>query len=128
MDWAVGAVVEALEPVRRETVVFFTSDHGPHVELCLEGGLAGPLRGGKAYSGWEGGVRVPGIVSWPGTVRPGVSDALVSTMDVFATALDLDDKPDEATTHGKRAIALATTLLGEDHPTTRAYVESWGGD
>ncbi|KAK7242493.1 steryl-sulfatase [Aureococcus anophagefferens] len=48
MDWAVGAVVEALEPVRRETLVIFTSDHGPHVELCLEGGLAGPLRGGKA--------------------------------------------------------------------------------
>ena len=89
MDWAVGAVVDALEPIRRETLVIFTSDHGPHVELCLEGGLAGPLRGGKAYSGWEGGVRVPGILSWPGTVRPGVSDALVSTMDVFATALDL---------------------------------------
>lgn len=56
------------------------------------------------------------------------SAVVAADEDTLATALDLDDKPDEATTHGKRAIALATTLLGEDHPTTRAYVESWGGD
>jgi arylsulfatase A-like enzyme len=64
MDWAAGEVLTALDSLGLaqdgKTVVFFTSDHGPHIELCLEGGRTGGLRGGKSYSSWEGGVRVPG--------------------------------------------------------------------
>ena len=45
---------------------------------------AGPLRGGK-YSAFDGGTRVPFVVRWPGTVKPGVSDALVSQVDLLAS-------------------------------------------
>ena len=60
MDWAVGQVLSTLKSsgVDNNTLVFFTSDHGPHIELCLEGGNAGPFRGGKAYSSWEGGTYI----------------------------------------------------------------------
>ena len=61
-----------------------------HIELCLEGGNAAGLRGGKAYSSWEGGMRVPGIAWWPGTIVPGsTTSALASTMDMFVTAVEL---------------------------------------
>jgi arylsulfatase A-like enzyme len=94
MDWAAGEVLGALDELGLaqggKTIVFFTSDHGPHIELCLEGGRTGGLRGGKSYSSWEGGVRVPAAVYWPGVVAPGqTSDALTSSMDIFATALEL---------------------------------------
>jgi arylsulfatase A-like enzyme len=64
MDWAVGRVIEtaASVGVANNTIFFFSTDHGPHVELCLEGGTAGHMRGGKGDSSWEGGLRVPGIV------------------------------------------------------------------
>ena len=57
MDWAVGRVLAAVAAhnLMHNTIFFFTSDHGPHVELCLEGGTAGHLRGGKGDSSWEGG-------------------------------------------------------------------------
>jgi arylsulfatase A-like enzyme len=72
------------------TLAVFSSDHGPHVELCLEGGTAAGLRGGKGDSSWEGGLRVPGIMYFPGTIAPGlVSSELVSTMDVSMTMLAL---------------------------------------
>jgi arylsulfatase A-like enzyme len=92
MDASVGIIRAGLQEagVENDTIIFFTSDHGPHIELCSEGGNAGPLRGGKAYSSWEGGVRVPGIVTWPGTVSPAVSSTIVSSMDIIATAVDCE--------------------------------------
>eukprot|EP00730_Choanoeca_flexa_P005577 TRINITY_DN11979_c1_g5_i1.p1 TRINITY_DN11979_c1_g5~~TRINITY_DN11979_c1_g5_i1.p1 ORF type:complete len:565 (+),score=122.76 TRINITY_DN11979_c1_g5_i1:164-1858(+) len=75
--------------IANNTLVMLTSDHGPHIELCLEGGRTGGLKGGKSYSSWEGGLRVPGIAWWPGVIRPGqVTDELASSMDMFATAVD----------------------------------------
>jgi len=99
IDWAAGEVLAALEATGHadDTIVVFTSDNGPWLNLpdrmLAEGvqrwhaGTPGLLRGAK-HTIYEGGVRVPGIIRWPGVVEPGrVSPELVSTMDVHATLL-----------------------------------------
>ena len=72
------------------------------VERCGDHRPAGPLRGGK-YSMYDGGTRVPFILSWPGRVNPGASQALVSQVDFLASfaalagvSLDSDAGPDSA--------------------------------
>ena len=94
-DWTVGQVIEALrrEGILENTLILLTSDNGPvvddgyadrSVELLGDHRPWGDFRGGK-YSCFEAGTRVPFVVSWPGRVKPGVSDALVSHIDLFAT-------------------------------------------
>ncbi len=94
-DWCVGELLNALDRLKltRNTLVIFTSDNGPVVDDGYKddaveklGGHkpAGALRGGK-YSNFEAGTRVPFIVRWPGRVKPGVSDALVSQVDFLAS-------------------------------------------
>jgi arylsulfatase A len=89
MDWSVGRILEALRElgIAERTLVVFTSDNGPWLTQALDGGSAGLLREGKG-STWEGGMRVPAIAWWPGTIAPArVSHALATTMDIFPTAL-----------------------------------------
>jgi len=93
LDWHVGQVMKALkeEGLEDNTVVFFTSDNGPWLtpNLVRSAGSAGPLRGSK-FNTFEGGLRVPGIVRYPGVIPAGkVSDEMVCTMDIFATVVDL---------------------------------------
>src|SRR5262245_37784941 len=91
IDWSVGEVLKALrkEKLDRKTLVVFTSDNGPWLTFGEHGGSAGPLRGGKG-STWEGGMRVPGLAWWPGTVPAGVTtQEVASTMDLFVTAIKL---------------------------------------
>ncbi len=99
IDWSVGAILEELEQSGKadETIVIFTSDNGPWLNLpdrMLSGGVEpwhagspGPLRGAK-HTTYEGGVRVPFIVRWPGTVPAGaVTAEMGATLDVYATLL-----------------------------------------
>jgi arylsulfatase A-like enzyme len=86
LDFSVGEVLAALKRLRLDsnTIVFFASDNGPWYQ-----GSPGPLRGRKG-STYEGGVRVPGIVRWPGKIKPGgMSDEPVATIDFFPTAMAL---------------------------------------
>ena len=53
---------------------------------------AGPLRGGK-YSAFEAGTRVPWIVRWPGVIKTGTSDALISQVDLLASFAKLLNQP-----------------------------------
>jgi arylsulfatase A-like enzyme len=93
LDWCVGRVMDALQEsgVADNTLVIFTSDNGPvvddgyndnSVELLGRHKPAGELRGGK-YSIYEGGTRIPFIAHWRGRVTPGVSDALISQLDLL---------------------------------------------
>jgi len=95
MDWGIGVILSTLARLKldQNTLVIFTSDNGPVLyDGYYDGALeenrdhrpAGPWRGGK-YSAWEGGTRMPFIVSWPGTVKPGRSDALLSQVDLLAS-------------------------------------------
>ena len=125
IDRSVGAVVDALDAagVRDNTLVVFTSDNGPWEIFGANGGSAGPLRGGKGGT-FEGGVRVPGIFSMPGTVPAGVtSRELGSTLDLLPTACALAgaELPD-ATLDGVNLLPL---LSGDVRDGPRDAVQYW---
>jgi arylsulfatase A len=87
MDDAFGRLMTALDRqgLRENTLVFFTSDNGPAITAQHPHGSAGPLRDKKG-SVWEGGIRVPGILRWPGKTKPSsVSDEPVSGVDFLPT-------------------------------------------
>ena len=90
VDAYIGEIVKALDDagVLENTFIFITSDNGPQLDSWPDGGYT-PFRGAKA-SAWEGGVRVPGIAYWKGTITPGrESDELFDLMDLFNTSLNL---------------------------------------
>ncbi len=96
MDVAVGKLLSALDEMdlAEDTLVLFTSDNGPETLNRYRGanrsyGSAGPLRGVKLHI-YEGGIRVPGIVRWPGVVDPGqVVEEPVCAVDVLPTFCEL---------------------------------------
>ena len=96
MDIGIGQILDKLTELglEKNTIVFFYSDNGGLEQLQDQT----PLRGGKATI-WDGGLRVPLAVKWPGVVKPAsVSDALVVTEDMFPTILEMlglaNDIPD----------------------------------
>lgn len=91
IDWSAGQILTALEErdLREHTLVIFTSDNGPWLVFGDHGGSAGIFREGKITT-FEGGHRVPAIVSWPGQIPSGaVSDKMVTSMDLFPTIAGL---------------------------------------
>lgn len=102
MDNEFGRLMEALEETGQtaNTIVIFVSDNGPETKTCNLSGSAGPFQaryeqsfmwtGWAKATVWEAGHRVPMMVRWPTVVAPGrVSDALVSTLDIFRTVSDV---------------------------------------
>lgn len=101
MDWIVGQITQQLKGlgIDQNTIIVFSSDNGPvlddgyvdrAVELNASHRPNGELRGWKTQV-YEGGTRVPFIISWPERIKPGVSDALVCQIDLvssFATLLN----------------------------------------
>src|SRR5699024_117677 len=77
--------------------------------------------GGK-YSLFEGGTRLPFIVSWPGTIKPGTSDALVSQIDLLASFAEMTDV-DLEDTDGKDSKNLLKVFLGESDKGRTTYIE-----
>jgi uncharacterized sulfatase len=105
VDWSVGQIMSTLRQlgIDRNTIMVFQSDNGPWVAAAErtygrgdrgekrrgEVGWAGLLRGSKGTT-YEGGVRVPAIVRWPGVIPPGgVSADIVSVMDWYPTFVRL---------------------------------------
>jgi len=91
VDWSVGQILAALERLDLEdnTLVVFTSDNGPWASKGENGGDTGPLRGSKG-STWEGGVREPTIVRWPGKIPAGTAnDGILGTTDLLPTFVGL---------------------------------------
>ena len=128
-DWCVGQVLDALDRLKLsgKTLVILTSDNGPVVDdgyqddavkLLGNHKPAGPLRGGK-YSAFEAGTREPFIVRWPGRVKPGVNDALLSQHDFPATFVALTGQPlaeaDAPDSFNLLPALLGDTRTGRDH-------------
>jgi arylsulfatase A len=121
LDAAVGRVLDTLDSLglADRTLVIFTSDNGGRITNGTTTNT--PLRFGKA-SAYEGGVRVPLIIRWPGVTRPGsVSDAPVITMDLFPTVLEacgigLPKTATETGVSGRDGVSLAPLLRGDGGP------------
>ncbi len=129
LDWVVGELMSTLEKlgVADNTLVIFTSDNGPEVDSVIhmraEHGHDGarPWRGIKRDS-WEGGHRVPFLVRWPAQVKPGTTNAqLTSLTDVMATIAAISDAtlPDNA---AEDSFNLLPALRGEASASIRPYL------
>ncbi len=87
IDWSVGEILNALrrQGLEENTLVVFTSDNGPWLLYGNHAGRAGPLREGKGTS-WDGGVREPAIMRWPGKIPAGTTcGEMALTMDLLPT-------------------------------------------
>lgn len=86
LDAHTGRLLDTLRELSlaERTLVVFASDNGPWAIFDEQGGSAGPLRGAKGGT-YEGGMRVPGIFWWPGTIAPGVITQMGATLDLLPT-------------------------------------------
>lgn len=131
-DACVGELLKALDRLglADNTLVIITSDNGPVLddgykdfanEKLGDHKPAGPFRAGK-YSLFEGGTRMPFAVRWAGRVKPGVSDALISQVDLAATLAALTGaKPD--TTTMPDSINVLPALLGDSRTGRTELIE-----
>ncbi|MCA9066493.1 MAG: sulfatase-like hydrolase/transferase, partial [Planctomycetaceae bacterium] len=91
LDEGVGRILQAIDDLgqRDNTFILFTSDNGPAITAMHPHGSAGPLRDKKGAI-YDGGIRVPGILRWPGHVVAGtVSDEPVCGLDVLPTLCEV---------------------------------------
>jgi autotransporter-associated beta strand protein len=136
LDWSVGQILATLDRLKlaENTLVLFSSDNGPvlddgyaddAVERLGSHKPAGPYRGGK-YSIYEGGTRVPFLARWPARIKPAVSPALISQLDLVASFAELtgqkltaDAAPD--------SMNVLPALLGESQQGRESLVEHANG-
>ncbi len=113
MDRDIGTLLAKLKQlgIDERTVVFFTSDNGPHREGGVDPAFfrsSGELRGIKRDL-YEGGIRVPMIARWPAKITPGVSDQVWTFWDFLPTAAELAGA---AVPEDLDGISVVPTLLG----------------
>jgi arylsulfatase len=122
IDWSVGEVVAALERnnLLDNTVIVYTSDNGPWMNYGNHAGQVGPLREAKGTT-WDGGVRVPCIMSWPGHIPAGSEcNQLASTLDLLPTFTHLaDGKLPERPIDGVNILPL---MLGQTETSPRDHI------
>jgi len=121
MDWCTGQIIESLRKnkILEKTLIIFTSDNGPVLkdgymdgaeEMVGDHNPSGPFRGGK-YSNFEAGTRIPTIVCWPGTIKPGISDALIGQVDIYASLAKL----------------VGQDLVDGEAPDSHTLLDTWMG-
>ena len=126
MDRSVGAIMDKLDELKLSdnTVVILISDNGGHPTFTRNT----PLRGGKSML-YEGGIRVPMIVRWPGKTQPGtMCDVTSDVADIYPTIMEMagvdysDFKADE-TTDGESLVPLFSDLENrkKGYPRTDFY-------
>lgn len=112
LDDGIGRVLKTLKDleIEQETLVIFTSDNGGDVP---NGASAGPFRSHKGHM-YDGGLRVPCAVRWPGVVKPDSRSAFPAlTLDLYATLVAIAGQPAPAGTDG---VSLLPTLRGAAQP------------
>jgi len=94
MDDNIGYVLKKLEDMGQldNTIVVFTTDNGAEVITYPDGGVT-PFRGGKLTT-WEGGMRAPCVVRWPGHIKPGtVKKEMFASLDWVPTLVNIAGGP-----------------------------------
>ncbi|MBX2877627.1 MAG: arylsulfatase [Saprospiraceae bacterium] len=118
LDDQVGEIRARLETlgIAENTLIIFSSDNGPHLEAGADPDYFdsnGPMKGYKRDL-YEGGIRVPTIAYWPGTVAAGESNNHLSAFwDLYPTLCELAGVPIESDLDG---LSFLPTLLGEEQP------------
>jgi len=122
IDWSVGEILKALKRngLEDNTLVVFTTDNGPWLNFGNHGGSALPLREGKGTS-WEGGVRVPCIMRWPGHIPAGrVCDRIAATLDLLPTFAAISGAP--LPKHKIDGVNIMSLLQGEPEANPRDHL------
>lgn len=128
VDDGVGDIIQTLKKTGKygNTIVFFSSDNGPSAETRnwldgrqepYPGGSAGGLTGYKGGL-FEGGIRVPAIISGPGRIPQGKTcHEMAAMMDIFPTFLEIAqaDLPDRRRIDGKSICRMLTRCEGSPH-------------
>jgi arylsulfatase A len=125
IDWSVGEVLKTLKAcgVDEQTLVVFTSDNGPWIRFGARGGCASPLRDGKGTI-YEGGMREPCIMRWPGKIPAGsLCNEVATTMDLLPTIAGLTGGrvPTDRVIDGKDIRPLMTGKPGATSPHEAFY-------
>jgi arylsulfatase A-like enzyme len=108
LDEQVGRLRQRLRElgIEKDTLLAFCSDNGParqgHPEHV---GSAGPFRGYKV-SLWEGGIRVPGVMEWPGSIKPGRTNFPAVTSDYLPTIAELVGVKPQGTLDGRSLVPV----------------------
>lgn len=125
LDTNIGKVIDALDElgVTKDTIIVFTSDNGGS---CMPGSRPTsnfPLRASKGWN-YEGGIRVPTFITWPGTIPTMETDEPVITMDIYPTLLELtgNDQLPEQTVDGHSLVPL---IHGEKKSLNRPFLAWW---
>ena len=129
LDDNIGYVFKKLEEMGEmdNTIIVFTTDNGAETITFPDGGVT-PFRGGKLTT-WEGGMRVPMVMRWPGHIKPGtVKDEIFSALDWVPTLVNIAGGPKgdglkKQIEAGKYPGIKKTTLDGFDQ---RDYLEDKG--
>ncbi|MBV11521.1 sulfatase-like hydrolase/transferase [Rubinisphaera sp.] len=114
LDEGIGRILQTLDDLKmtENTLIIFMTDHGGDPDY---GGSNLPLRGGKATL-YEGGLKVPCLIRWPGKIEPGsVSDDVTCAVDFYPTLLEI-----AGSDLGKQqldGISLVPVLKGNSLPT-----------
>jgi len=128
MDYNVGQMLDAVDRlgIRENTIVIFMSDNGPEGTKPWDG-WAGPWRG-HYFTAWEGGIRAPFLVRWPGKVPAGrVSDGMVHCVDLFPTLASIagaavpSDRPIDG-------VDQSNFFLGKTEASSREAIIIWCAD
>lgn len=132
LDQRTGEVLDAIEKagIKDKTMVIFVSDNGPTATGGaldeLYSGDTGPFRGelGDAY---EGSIRTVGMVSWPGTIRPSVTNEMVAIHDIFPTLAKIigAEIPTDRPMDG---VDQSAFLLGQQDTSNRDHLLTFIGD
>ncbi|HUT33107.1 MAG TPA: sulfatase [Planctomycetota bacterium] len=131
IDWSTGQILDTVRKLglAENTCVLFTSDNGPWLVMKQNGGSALPLRDGKGTT-WEGGMREPCVMWWPGRIPAGKTCAeFASTLDVLPTFAKLAgaEAPTGRIIDGRDIWPLMAGAPGAKSPTEAFfYYRSYG--